>query len=931
MIEKIVTKDLGHDKVRFVVAVGGVAAAVGLLTWSLGLTVTSMRQSPARAAAMTAPFDAWVTSEGVGLSVGRRGGGRRPQGAGQGIPEPVLASLDTVPGVLEVHPYSVLSAPLDYRPEGRVMQGPPLVAGLVSCGGGNPYRGVTVEGQWPEAESDEPLAAVSEAVFSPRGLAPPPLGSSLVLITPNGTVTVKISAILRQHETVRGFPTVFASDAVMRRVLGDDWRRRPPNLALCRLRRAADVNRLRQVVSNDAAPSSRGSSPGLHVVDRKHLAGQLADDKLRNFKRQAPLLLTLTTLTAFCMLFNTLTLGLDRKLRTMALLRTVGMTARQVARMVVFESFLTAALGWLIGTLGGRLLLEGFVRRMPETFPVGAAMGWGPPAGTAALALAIAGIACWHPCRVSLRIRPLDLLPDRERTLDTPSRRKTWLGLALLLPLPLLALPWNLSPLSLSLLLLLVGLPSHLAGLVLCLPALIRWVEQGLTPLLSRMLALDARLLRRRCSRDAARVTIMVLTLAVGLGTFIAIHVWGGSMMAPFVPSPEFPDAIVSILPRGIPRETLDTLPSLEGVRDGRCLALEAEQFPLDESLTRRIAEREGRRPQVPNVLLCGADPARALGGDRPLAAFRFVAGDAATASAAMTRNRGCVITRMFARQSGLGLGDRLTLRKRAHPGTGPSGAITTGQQAQEASPSFEIAGIVDLNWHLVTSRAQLRGRHGMPPMTLGPVFVSEEAARAVSGNFRRTYFLWANFSENYRKLGPLTAGQRLERDLRERLEIGDDNTIRVHHRDEIEDGTIAHGNQLIGDMARAPFWSLIVLCTGMVTLIIAAFQAARHEIVIMRAVGMTRHQLGRMLLAEALLTAVCGVLVSLLSGLCIGWAFTGWTRAWMPFGGLPATLSVPWNVLFGGIGFALLLCLLMAMPPVLWLTRKMDWMADRV
>ena len=152
--------------------------------------------------------------------------------------------------------------------------------------------------------------------------------------------------------------------------------------------------------------------------------------------------------------------------------------------------------------------------------------------------------------------------------------------------------------------------------------------------------------------------------------------------------------------------------------------------------------------------------------------------------------------------------------------------------------------------------------------------------------------------------------------------EIG---AVFIDDRDEIEDGTIAHGSQLIGDMARAPFWSLIVLSTGIITLLIASFQASAKEIAVMRAIGMTRSQLGRMLLGEALLVGLCGIVLSLVSGFCIGWTFTGWTRAWMMFGGLPVSLSVPWGIILQGVGFAFALCIAMAVLPILWLVRKQD------
>jgi len=90
-----------------------------------------------------------------------------------------------------------------------------------------------------------------------------------------------------------------------------------------------------------------------------------------------------------------------------------------------------------------------------------------------------------------------------------------------------------------------------------------------------------------------------------------------------------------------------------------------------------------------------------------------------------------------------------------------------------------------------------------------------------------------------------------------------------------------------------------------------------------MRAVGMTRGQLGLMLLGEALMTGLCGIALSLVTGFCIGWTFTGWTRAWMPFGGLPVSLDIPWLVILQGVGFACALCVVMAALPILCLVRR--------
>jgi len=518
-----------------------------------------------------------------------------------------------------------------------------------------------------------------------------------------------------------------------------------------------------------------------------------------------------------------------------------------------------------------------------------------------------------------MRIRPLDLLIENQNA-DQASRwatrRSPLLGFILLFPMLVFVLPMHISAMTRSVLLLTAGMPLHIIGLLLFLPFFVRLVERLAGPAVSAVLGLDPRLLHRRISRHFSRTAGMVITLAIGLGSYSAIHIWGGSMMAPFIPSHEFPDVIVSLLPNGVSGDVAQKVSKLDGVDRGRCLPIEAAQFFLPDALTARVARVSGKTPISPNVLLFGTDPHVAFGGEHPLAPFRFVAGGRQTAADALEKGGSCVITKMFSRETGLGLGDDLSIVKN-RPRRGGGRPVQT--------ETFNIVGVADLNWHLVTSRAQMRGRNSMPGGTMGPVFVSEADARRLSGNMDTTYFLWLNLNETYRNLGALSACQRLEGEIREALEVGDDNAVRLHHRDEIEDGTIAHGNTLIGDMARAPFWSLIVLASGIITLLIASVQASAKEIAVMRAVGMTRGQLGRMLFGEAALTGICGIVLGLLSGFCIGWTFTGWTRAWMVFGGLPISLSIPWLVILQGIGFAFALCAAMAIPPIIWLVRQED------
>ena len=956
MILKLVLKSLQHEKARFATAALGVAAATGLVVWSLGLAVTSAGQSREKVRRMTEPYSCWVSTGNVGLRMDRKALMKRPGRSpfaqpAQTLPDELVSAVRALPEVKVAAAFKTIRTVLDFRPGGRVMQGPPLMTVMtLAPTSGCPYAAATVTGRWPDPASDELEAAVCTAVFTPRRLEAPPLGSTLVLITPSGTVNVKITALVDFKETVQGFPTSFATMGAMKQALGGPFDP-TPNLLLCQLRGGADGRGVKAVTAKlsplepQVAVSGQTEvpvpTPICTAVERKDVESGYSSDKLQNFKRQAPLLLTLSVLTALCMLINALTVGVEQRLRVLALLRAAGMTARQVSRVVMLEGSLIAFVGWAVGLAAGWAILAVFVNRTPDAFPEGVFLDWMTPLCSAAGVALVAAVSLYWPCRRAMRIRPLDVLAEPAADAQPLSWRRALLGFALLFPMLVFVLPMHITAMARSVLLLTLGLPLHVLGLLLALPFFVRLIERVAAPAVSAALGLDPHLLRRRISRPFARTAGMVLTLAIGLGAYASIHIWGGSMMAPFIPSCEFPDAIVSLLPNGVPNGAAEKVSKLEGVEGGRCLSLEAAQFYVSDALTAQIARVSGRLPMSPNVLLLGADPQVAFGGAQPLAPFTFAEGARQAAANALAAGGACVITKMFSRETGLHAGDELVIFKRppmrggGRPGMGGGRRGGADGSAQPRPPgggggpvqteALKIVGVADVNWHLITSRAQLRGRSNMPGSTMGPVFVSETDARRLSGNADTTSFLWLNLSEKYRRMGALQGSQLLEAEIRKAIAIDEANTVRVHHRDEIEDGTIAHGSQLIGDMARAPFWSLIVLSTGIITLFIASFQASAKEIAVMRAIGMTRSQLGRMLLGEALLVGLCGIVLSLVSGFCIGWTFTGWTRAWMMFGGLPVSLSVPWGIILQGVGFAFALCIAMAVLPILWLVRKQD------
>ena len=406
----------------------------------------------------------------------------------------------------------------------------------------------------------------------------------------------------------------------------------------------------------------------------------------------------------------------------------------------------------------------------------------------------------------------------------------------------------------------------------------------------------------------------MIIAFACGFGAFVAVETWGTSLTKPFIPSPEWPDAIVSILPGGVSSFDIEHLRNLKGVkRIGELQPLQVNISPLEELKGfGGGGGRGGRGPmkQYRNALLLAS---------AWLPDFKFSQGDRESAEKALAEGDNCVITEMMARARKLNVGDELVL-------DAGRGLIIP----------LKVVGVVDLNWHMVTSRALVRGMNRMPVNTDGPVFVSFDTLAACDArpqDFVKMTHVWLDYEPEFLAAnGVFPSGRIVEREIAEALggawsedsegEIRG-NTVRLHSRDEIADGTLAHGSDLVGAMARVPFIFVAVISLGFVAMLVASFESRRREFAVLRAVGATRFQLAKVLIGEALGVAVVGVALGLALGAPLGWLCTTGTRAAMANWGLPATFVVPMLVIAKGAFFSIVFALAVAIPAALAIVRR--------
>ncbi|MCX7428354.1 MAG: ABC transporter permease [Planctomycetia bacterium] len=148
-------------------------------------------------------------------------------------------------------------------------------------------------------------------------------------------------------------------------------------------------------------------------------------------------------------------------------------------------------------------------------------------------------------------------------------------------------------------------------------------------------------------------------------------------------------------------------------------------------------------------------------------------------------------------------------------------------------------------------------------------------------------------------------------------------STVRVTTAEQVRQRINARADSMIWGMSELPLVTLLVTSLGVVNAVLASVRSRRWEMGVMRAVGLTRFALLRMILAEGLLIGLVACVLSLGFGVMAGWCGTGISRYVSFFGGMATPLVIPWAKLALGFGATLLLCLAAAMWPAVATGRR--------
>lgn len=301
-------------------------------------------------------------------------------------------------------------------------------------------------------------------------------------------------------------------------------------------------------------------------------------------------------LAAFIIL-NTFLMNVGERRRQLAVLRAIGATRGQVARMILRESLVLAgigiALGVGIGLGGARLLLAALSQIMMVNFPpVGTPLGSVGLAAVLGVCMALAGAAV--PAYRAGQLTPLEGMSAVVRgDLESGSDRSVLVGACLTL-LSILGLAGSIRG----------WIPAHFAmwlavsmlvGVVLLTPlglGLFRWiVVQFFRPWLRGETQLAYRQLLRHRSRSTLTVGVLFVAAATGMGMASTIldHIedlrqWSRTVIAgDFFIRAAMPDMSTG-LSAAIPEELGDRLrqtPGVRGVGTARFVRARAAGLPV--------------------------------------------------------------------------------------------------------------------------------------------------------------------------------------------------------------------------------------------------------------------------------------------------------------------------------------------------------------
>ncbi|TVQ88989.1 MAG: ABC transporter permease [Chromatiaceae bacterium] len=408
------------------------------------------------------------------------------------------------------------------------------------------------------------------------------------------------------------------------------------------------------LVLDDAGASALAAAlpPGLRLQPSLQRSNALVQ-MTRAFQTNLTAMSLLAMLVGGFIVYNTMTFAVLQRRTLLGTLRMLGVTRGQMFLLVLVEALVLSVIGALLGCLAGIIVGAGLVQLVTQTindiyFQLNVRQlhlaPWSLIKGVG-LGLGVTLLAALGPALEAARSQPRDVI--RRTLVEQRGRRLLpWLaaagGLLILAGLALVGASGRSMTFGFAALFLVI------VGASLGMPLLVQGFAQATTPLFGRLFGIEGRLAARGITAAVTRSGLAVAALAVAVAASIGVGIMIGSFRA----------SVSDWLAHTLTSDIYVSADAPAGGRDGtlptdlapRLAALPGVQT-LGEGRSRRVETRAG-----PVLLL-------ALGGsDGPPRGFQFLGATAADLWPRWQAGELVLISEPFAYHRQLGVGEELEL-----------------------------------------------------------------------------------------------------------------------------------------------------------------------------------------------------------------------------------------------------------------------------
>ena len=676
--------------------------------------------------------------------------------------------------------------------------------------------------------------------------------------------------------------------------------------------------------SDEQAATGTGAITGAItiVTNDDIIAKRQADSSSGGMKIQALSGAFLAILSSMMIIFTALSIGVEERRRQIALARSVALSRAQIAVVTIAESLFLAIPGWLGGLLAGWLILKGFSNQSFRLNGTMIAMSF--------LCAVIGSLAAaFVPLLKACAVRPLEaIVATQSRMAVRPN--KSALTIVTVIAVALIGadlgiiygVAGNNSDQAAPRLG--TGLLLLAAGTLLLIPALIRFSESIFLPILAKVLGFDTTIFANELSTHTRRGTAVVSMLAIGGGLFVLMQVWGYSMLGPFLPNDQMPDAFASFFPVGLDAEYCQKMRDLPEINSDQFQKVTLEQAALSwdnggegqAANTAAPPSANASANAFANVIVFGMDVDSSFVGSTPLVRLKLKQGSLTTALEAMKTGRGVVINDALTVDYGLKLGDTLKLIDPKNPGR---------------VLEYPIVGVTTFDgWQWLSKTGGLRRNFGRSG---GIAFASDRVIRDDYQKGNNSAFFWFNLSGSAN--GTNSANSAIEQALTEKLDalaienyralgdkkLGNTAYCKLSTRQSLRESIASRADNVIRGLSTMPLVTLALMSIALVAVMVNSVRQRRRWFGIMRAIGVERAWLFKMILAESILLGLTSALAALIFG---GVAAAGILRLAPPmFGVANPTMILPVQGLAWGLGLLLTLTIAAAIVPAYQASRS--------